>query len=465
MTKLFRHPLQLSMGLLLVVSLATPLAGALTPALAQCVEDPPGSQVVTCTGTDTDGFDTWTDNWTVTVEAGATVSNEFNKAIELRFNNVIVNDGTITTEGTTYADGTPTTGGHDGIYTARFGEVTNNGSITTAGTASNGIEVWNDNTITNTGTITTQATSSYGIRADLQNNTLDNSGTITSENSNSGGVYLQGAGNTLDNSGTIEAQGANSQGVLMTASGSLTNSGSITATNTNSYAVLGSAGADTVVNSGTLDGQVSLGAGDDQVALSEGAVVTQTIDGGADSDSLSFAFTVEASAYPALAAVINDASAPAGGTVTINGNTYSWINFEHLIDLLEVLGVPAGGTSGSGSGGGSGAPVVIITINAIPDGRLNSMDFAATAIPFCAPDGLDLYAATGGEVDFAFHVDAAAIEAGLAAAAAADAPVEIVPEAARLDVHLYALASDTLQVNGADGYAYTFASTVCGLGG
>jgi len=72
---------------------------------------------------------------------------------------------------------------------------------------------------------------------------------------------------------------------------------------------------------------------------------------------------------------------------------------------------------------------------------------------------------TGNGVEFAFRVDAATIQAGLAAAAAAGAPVEIAPEAARLGAHLYALNGTTLQANGVDGYPFIFSNNVCGLAG
>ncbi len=632
----YRFISSLFLGLLVAVL----LAAGVRPALAQCVET---GHDVNCTGNDLDGFVNWTDGWTVTIQPGAYVWNQYNKAVEVRNNNVIVNNGAIETIGTHHADGSFTIGAHDGIFVANNNVITNNGSITANSTGGYGVEFWISNTFTNNGTITTYGDQSFGIAMSMGGNLINNYGTVTTYGPNGGGFYFDGhdtrggpnllnnygsiealgangiglwyeeqGGDVVNNSGLIAATGAGSMGVVgspfedtlnntgtmtgdfdmgagadvitnsgagaingnvamgagddaltnsavvngavgmgdgndvLTNSGagaingnvttgagsdSLTNSATITGavdmgdgndvltnsgagtlngdvamgaggdTLTNSAAIEGAvdmgagndiltnSGAgtingnvtmgagddsltnsatitgavdmgtddDTLANNGTLDGPVNMGSGNDTLALSEGAVVNGVMDGGVGVDALSFTFTVQAAEYPALAAVLHSATAPAGGTLTINGNVYTWVNFEALVDLLTVLG-----TLDDGSGT---ATTITITINAIRDGRLNGLDFAATAILFCGPTGLDLYAVTGNGVEFAYRVDTGTIQAGLVAAAAAGAPVEIAPEAARLGVHLYALDGTTLQANGPDGYTFVFHNNVCGIGG
>ena len=113
----------------------------------------------------------------------------------------------------------------------------------------------------------------------------------------------------------------------------------------------------------------------------------------------------------------------------------------------------------------------MITIGGFSDGRLNSADVAATAIPYCATGGtgLDFYAVVDGGVQFAFNADLDAIEAGLAAATTSGAAVQVVPAslaplAENLGVSLFAIDGTHLQVFGPGGYTYGFEANVCGLG-
>jgi hypothetical protein len=70
------------------------------------------------------------------------------------------------------------------------------------------------------------------------------------------------------------------------------------------------------------------------------------------------------------------AANPNGGTITI-GQTYTWINFEELVNLLQMA--------------------------MFHDGRLNAFDFAATTVVYCEAQGIHLYTAGG---EFAFRVEA-----------------------------------------------------------
>lgn len=68
--------------------------------------------------------------------------------------------------------------------------------------------------------------------------------------------------------------------------------------------------------------------GNDQVVLGANAIMNNTISGGAGTDTLSFKGLTQAQA---------NALNPAGDTTTVNGHTYTWLNFENLIGLLEEL--------------------------------------------------------------------------------------------------------------------------------
>lgn len=94
-------------------------------------------------------------------------------------------------------------------------------------------------------------------------------------------------------------------------------------------------GDDTIIINGTVGGDV-LGdcvagaGGNDTVTLGENAIVVGIIDGEGGTDALEF----EALTQAQLDAMGLD---PAGGNITIGGNTYTWLNFESLIGLLIEL--------------------------------------------------------------------------------------------------------------------------------
>jgi hypothetical protein len=70
--------------------------------------------------------------------------------------------------------------------------------------------------------------------------------------------------------------------------------------------------------------------GNDTVNLGDNAIVGAVMDGGAGTDTLSF----DAISQSDLDALGLD---PAGGSITINGETYNWLNFEQLLGLLAEL--------------------------------------------------------------------------------------------------------------------------------
>ncbi len=126
------------------------------------------------------------------------------------------------------------------------------------------------------------------------------------------------------------------------------NGGSVTATST---AIDGISGDDTItINGGIISGagRAVRGGGDnDTVILAGDSNITGLIqaDGtalGGTADILRFAMTVPADDLAALQADLL-AAVPAGGSIDINGYTYSWENFETIEDNLTVEVVDADG--------------------------------------------------------------------------------------------------------------------------
>jgi hypothetical protein len=185
----------------------------------------------------------------------------------------------------------------------------------------------------------------------------------------------------------------------------------------------GEAGSDTLINRGEVY-DILGNIHDDTVILQDGASVAGIINGGRDFDSLQFDITVGAQYYEEVARQIMAAN-PNGGTITINGQTYTWINFEELVDLLQMA--------------------------MFHDGRLNAFDFAATTVVYCEAQGIHLYT-VGGE--FAFRVEADAAQAAESGVVLGDA----------LGVSLQGAGDGLATAFGPDGYSFTFEVRLCNNG-
>lgn len=91
-----------------------------------------------------------------------------------------------------------------------------------------------------------------------------------------------------------------------------------------------SGGNDYIEVNGEVQGFLDGNGGNDTVNLGDNAIVGAVMDGGAGTDTLSF----DAISQSDLDALGLD---PAGGSITINGETYTWLNFEQLLGLLAEL--------------------------------------------------------------------------------------------------------------------------------
>jgi hypothetical protein len=95
----------------------------------------------------------------------------------------------------------------------------------------------------------------------------------------------------------------------------------------------GNGGNDTIIVNGLVQGRVmgdcvtTLG-GNDTIIIANGATVTGLIDGEGGMDTLSF-----------LAALQSDLDLldPAGGTISIAGQNYTWLNFETLLGIVRAI--------------------------------------------------------------------------------------------------------------------------------
>jgi Thrombospondin type 3 repeat len=127
------------------------------------------------------------------------------------------------------------------------------------------------------------------------------------------------------------------------------NGGSVTATST---AIDGGNSDDTItINGGTISGDgraLRGGGGNDTVILAGDSTITgliqadSVVEDAGTNDILRFAMAVPAADLAALQATLA-AATHAGGSITINGYTYSWANFEVVEDNLTVVSADTDG--------------------------------------------------------------------------------------------------------------------------
>lgn len=172
----FRFGLQaLLLGKIIVPMVVVFAIGTAQPVMAACAPDNPvvGGTVI-CTGIDTDGFDSTSDDLTVIVEEGASIINDGHGISIYETGLNITNAGTIKISGPN----------HDGIYVDSNNTIVNVGVIENTASNGDGISAQDDNIITNTGVITVKGPAGTGIDV-RDGNTINNSGKIVSEQHNS----------------------------------------------------------------------------------------------------------------------------------------------------------------------------------------------------------------------------------------------------------------------------------------
>lgn len=319
-------------------------------------------------------------------------------------NDTITNDATVTGSG--YIDSglgndiVTNNGSFGGLYGNQGDDVlTNNGPLTGGMGGSDGNDV-----ITNNG-------AAYSLGGNDGTDTITNSGTVT--------TYVSGddGNDIITNNGTV---------------GTLIN---------------GSDGNDIIVNNGTVNGSINGMEDNDTIIIntqtsSGGSDNALTLNGGSGTDVLQFDFYSQ-DAYNAAAAALAAAN-PAGGSITINGQTYTWFNFEQLLAILRVA-VPTGSSAS------------ITTKPWQPDGRLNPEHRGyESVVLYCNGGGYQVYADTGQPL---INAGAGTVSSTLADSIAQQHNLMLGQNG---QVTLWALFTNEVQVqDDATGYKYIVSAAAC----
>jgi uncharacterized protein with beta-barrel porin domain len=218
-----------------------------TPANAACTPDPATSgQTVTCSGTDTDGFQAGAgvNSLNVNVLSGAIVNDNGAVSIGVNDSNAVTNNGTVSAGS-----------GLTGIAVGNSNVVINN-SIITVLDSGLGIQATDHNVITNSGTITTGDSGAAISVGD--SNTVTNSGAL-SVGASGAGVFA-GQNNTITNAATGTITGGDDAiGIFVVSGATVTNAGSITVGNSTGFSggILAISNNNTVTNTAT--GTITVG--------------------------------------------------------------------------------------------------------------------------------------------------------------------------------------------------------------
>ncbi|PQA86820.1 VPLPA-CTERM sorting domain-containing protein [Hyphococcus luteus] len=403
----------------LFVSTALAALGFSTSAaFADCTPDSPGGgDTVTCASDDADGLEDGSDNVTVNINAGVTVSNPGGDAIKLKGDaNIINNDGALD-------------GDDEGVQIeGANSEVRNNSGASIAG-GDRGVQIEGDGTILTNAAGATITGGDRGVEAeDADNVEIYNSGLIEGEDkdgvragsgaiiqNNAGatilagddGVQIAGDGATITNNGTISAlvdqgSGGSSEGITGDDDITLINHGTLEAdddafqtqlnanvTNTGTIRSINNDGIDidtgAIVNSGTIiaegveDG-VDYDAGVDPISISTidnqaGGVVGVNVDAGNDARQfVTNAGTITGTGGTALFLEEGEDSLTMLGTGVINGVA----DLGEDDDLLTVMG-PQLAAVGGGNLFDGGADIDTIAFDEIASDDLISLTVASLA--------------------------------------------------------------------------------------
>lgn len=422
----------MSRSSLLVTAALGALVFSTSAANAQCAPDnPSGGQTVTCAADDTDGFSDGSNNVTVNVNAGITVSNGGGDAVNVDGDdNVINNSGTldgsdegiqiegedsivnnfagasisggdngvqIEGDGTTLnnAAGASIVGGDRGVEAEEAENVVINNAGTIAGTASDGVRAGNGAVITNeaTGTI---SGGDDGVQIADDNATITNHGTISALAVQADGSSSEGitGGNniTLINTGTLEA---NDDAFQTGLDANVTNTGLIRSVANDGLDI--DTGA--VVNSGTIiaegveDG-VDYDAGVDPASVSTidnqlGGLISGVVGVNVDPDNNARQFITNAGTITGTGgtAVYLEEGADAF-TLLATGVVNGTVDLGADDDLLTLSGAQAALVGGGGLFDG-GADIDTIAFDGVASTDLVSLTIAsiASTLEFSNEDG------------------------------------------------------------------------------
>ncbi|WP_249157834.1 autotransporter domain-containing protein [Bradyrhizobium sp. KB893862 SZCCT0404] len=324
-----------------------------TPANALCAPDPATSgQTVTCSGTDTDGFQAGVgvDSLNVNVLSGAIVNDNGAVSIGVNDSSTVTNNGTLSAGS-----------GLTGIGAGNFNTVTNNGIITVIDSGL-GIQVIDHNTVANAGTITTGDNGAAIWVND--NNTVTNSGAL-SVGAGGAGVFSN-QNNTITNTatGTIIG-GDDARGIFAVGGATVINAGTITVGDSTGFSggILAVGNNNTVTNTAT--GRITVGqnaagifmAGDAQTASNFGTITAGDLGVG-------------------IAVQGDDAKVTNGGTITAGDSGSAGISVQGDRAVISQSGTINVGVGGAGIAyNGSSATIT-------NSGRITGGDFAEGILAF-----------------------------------------------------------------------------------
>ena len=309
------------------------------------------------TGTSSAGIDL-ADGGVATNLAGATVSGKFFGVFLNGAPGTVANAGTITSASygavsleaggrITNAVGALVSGGSNGIYVKAGGTVTNSGSVKATGAGGAGVDLASGGSVGNVASGSITGTS-FGVFVTGAAGTVANDGLITgahgvalqaggsltntaSIQGGVAGVFVQVGAGTVTNTGTITATAAGGAGADVEAGGGITNNtgGSISGA---AFGVFVSGGSGTVTNAGTISGGSYAvkfsGPGANRLVVNPGAAFVGGVGGASTAANL----LELAGGSGALSGLTGGQ-----GTVSANGSTWSFTNF-------NALDVDAGGT-------------------------------------------------------------------------------------------------------------------------
>ncbi|WP_439364919.1 autotransporter outer membrane beta-barrel domain-containing protein [Bradyrhizobium sp. DASA03005] len=330
-----------------MVALALGLTLLGSPAHAACTPDPATSgQTVTCTGTDTDGFQAGAgvDGLNVNVLSGATVNDNGTLSIGVNNSSTVTNNGTVSAGS-----------GLTGIAVGNSNTVINNSTITVLDNGL-GIQAINQNVITNAGTITTGDNGAAISVGD--NNTVSNSGAL-SVGASGVGVF-SGQNNTVTNvvTGTITG-GDGASGIFAFGATTITNAGAITVGSSAGFSggILAISNNNTVTNTAT--GTITVGQFAAGMFL-QGNVQTVSNFGSITAGDVGVGIAVQG----------DDAKVTNGGAITVGDTASAGISVQGDRAIISQSGTISVGLGGVGVAySGSSATIT-------NSGRITGGDFA-----------------------------------------------------------------------------------------
>ncbi len=337
-------------------------------------------------------------------------------------------DNGTTIEGPFFGDGVVGNGGDDVII--------NNGTTVAIG----------DNTGTNGDIEGDVATGNGG------NDVITNNGTVAGD-IDGDTAFMNGGNDVLINNGSVDDDMDGDNAKFNGGDDLIINNGKVGGdieSDDNTSAPKSTGGNDIIVINGTVEGSVfgdfgvAIG-GDDTVILQNGANGGTDhelyLDGNEGDDTLVFNFELpDQPSLDTLAAQILEAN-PAEGSLTLNGQTFTWKHFDHLENALTLTG--------------STSPKVISgnRTSAVIEGNL--------AAVYCLADSLRAIGSDAqGQSEYLFSIKTEKVRSALKQAAANKIDVELGTANGQ---SLWAKPNGELWMNDSNKrYDFTFSGTACG---